>query len=374
MPSLSKMSESALFDVSVVTSGHHVADARLHRLAHGLLGAGLSVEVLAVGNPTEAPHGVKFRPVAGNRSRSGGESRSLGRRAYRAAVLPFRARGQVILTLDPDLAPAAALARFFRRRRLVVDVHEDYAALLADRPWAQGMVRRVAVLVVRVATAIAARADLTIVADTHLPPIAARQRIVARNLPDVSELPSPGPIVGEPRAVYVGDVRRSRGLQVMVEAIMMTPDWTLDIIGPVAESDSRWLDQHDQPTRCHRHGRLSPAQTWERASGAWVGLAMLEDTPAFREAVPTKLYEYLGAGLAVVVSPLPRMMDIVTEANAGVIARDATELAVALRGWSADHASLQRCRDGAKVWSEAHLRGSSPFRDAAAEISALVPR
>ena len=42
-------------DVSVVTSGHDIADARLHRQVAALTAHGLSVEVLALGHGVDAP-------------------------------------------------------------------------------------------------------------------------------------------------------------------------------------------------------------------------------------------------------------------------------------------------------------------------------
>ncbi|MGN6242631.1 MAG: glycosyltransferase, partial [Motilibacteraceae bacterium] len=164
-------------DVSVVTTGHDVADARLHREVAALRRLGLQVEVLGLGDAADGPAGAQVL----TRARSG-----LAGRALAALTVPWRARGRVLVTLDPDARAGAVPAARLRRRRLVADVHEDYAALLADRAWATGAAGRVGAQVAALATRLAGRADLTVVAAAHVPPRQARNRLVLRNLPDLS--------------------------------------------------------------------------------------------------------------------------------------------------------------------------------------------
>ena len=363
------------FDLSVVTSGHDVADARLHRIVAAALREGLTVEVLGTGTAAVGPAGstVRATPSAG-----------LVRRFMRALALPWRARGAVLLTLDPDTSVGAEPARRARNRRLVVDVHEDYAALLRDRAWAAGVRRRFAGRLVRLATAVAARADLTVVADEHLPPAesACHRRLVVRNLPDLRLMGNAaGRVAGDGqglRAVYVGDVRRSRGMASMVEAVAVAPGWTLDIVGPVSREDAGWLRDRlartDVTGRVRLHGRQPPERAWRIAEGASVGLALLDDTPAFRAAVPTKVYEYLAAGMAVVASPLPRVVRLLADSGGGAVVEDAAEAGALLRQWETDGgARLDGLRDAARQWSAIHLGGETPYDVLARELRALLP-
>ena len=99
----------------------------------------------------------------------------------------------------------------------------------------------------------------------------------------------------------------------------------------------------DVAGRVRLHGRQPPESAWRIASGAAVGLALLEDTPAFRAALPTKVYEYLAAGMAVLATPLPRVERLLAEAGAGEVVRNAAEAARFLRHW----AGPGRARSGA---------------------------
>jgi len=349
-------------DVSIVTSGHDVSDARLHRVSAGLLRAGLSVEVLGLGLVSDAPEGVAARV----RRRPG-----LGGRALLALVLPWKARGATLFVLDPDALMGARLATLVRRRRLVADIHEDYAALLGDRRWARGACGAVARLTVRAATAIAGRCDLTVVADDHVPPLRAERRLVVRNEPDLRLL---APHVGRsehPRAAYVGDVRRTRGLAAMLEALEGAPRWSLDVVGPVAGADRAWLDERleaspDLAARVRWHGRLTPRRSWEVAAGAWAGLCLLEPTPAFLDAVPSKLYEYLAAGIVPIVSDLPRQRQLVAEAGSGMVVADAAGAAAALVALESDPQERSRALATGRSWASAQGSGAAYDRLAAA--------
>jgi glycosyltransferase involved in cell wall biosynthesis len=354
-------------DVSIVTSGHNVADARLHRVSAGLLRAGLSVEVLGLGMAEDAPDGVTARV----QTRPG-----LAGRLLLAIVLPWKARGATLFVLDPDALLGARLASFVRRRRLVADVHEDYAALVSDRAWARGVAGRIARLMVGAATFVASRCDLTVVADDHVPPLQARHRLVVRNEPDLRLLPSDVVASEQPRAVYVGDVRRSRGLVTMLEALESAPRWTLDIVGPVAGADRAWLAQRlahspDLVTRVRWHGMLTPRRSWEVAAGAWVGLCLLEPTPAFLEAVPSKLYEYLAVGMVPVVSDLPRQRQLVEDAGSGVVVSDASAAASALVALEGDPVERLRASAAGRSWATSANGAGTAYDRLAVEVREL---
>jgi glycosyltransferase involved in cell wall biosynthesis len=352
----------------VLSTGHDVADARLHRLCAALVRRGLSVEVVGLGAPVDGPAGTRVRAL--------GARPGPARRMGRALALPLRAHGRVVLTLDPELVPSAVARGLVSRSATVVDVHEDYAALLRDRDWAHGVVGVGARAVATGAATMSRWADVTVVADGHVPPSRARRRVVVRNLPDLSVLPAPSEPDTEPRALYVGDVRRSRGLWTMLTAVEAAPGWSLDVVGPVAPSDAdrlaAWQRTSPAADRVRLHGRLAPDASWALAAGAWTGLSLLDDTPAFADALPTKLYEYLACGLAVLTTPVRRSAELVRTSGAGEVVVDAADAAGVLQRWAADPSDLRRCRQAATAWADEHLRGPSPYDELAGIVADLV--
>ena len=322
--------------VAIITTGHDVADARLHRIVAALRRAGAEVEVHGLGNASRAPLGcrVTTAPHAGK-----------FRRGARALSWPWRTRADVVMTLDPDTALSALLSTRARRGSWVADVHEDYKALLKDRAWVPAPLLATLRGAVGMLNLLIAHADLVLVADEHVPPLKASLRMVMKNEPDFSMLPAVREHrpAGPWRAVHVGDNRTSRGLRTMVDAVAATAadasPWHLDIVGPVAAGDRDWFEERLRaPETRHitHHGRLEPAKAWEVAAAADVGLCLLASTPAFTDAMPSKVYEYLGCGLPAVATPLPRVAELLHRTGAGTIVDGVAETTAALRRFGSD--------------------------------------
>lgn len=302
----------AKYDVSIIAAGRDVSNARLQRVMASCLAANLTVELFSSGNKSDVPEGVVFHTV------------SKGSRALRVSnsfILPWRARGRVLFTPDPEGAIAIWLSNILRRRPWVVDVREDYRLLIEDRSWAKGPQKMIAIVIAKMALFASAQADATFVVDDWVRPTLARNRIVVRNAPDVRFLPDLAPAETKPRALYVGDVRASRGLWSMLRTMELAPDWTLDIAGTISADDlPRVLEWKETSSASHRvkfHGTLKPQDSWKFASGAWVGLSLLESTPAFQRAWPTKIGEYLACGIPVITTDLPRPREVIVATKAG---------------------------------------------------------
>ena len=379
---------SQKIDVSIISSGANIADARLHRLTNALLRAGLTVELFAPGNPTDAPHvaghsdQLIIRPCTSPWTRGKG----LIPRYVRSRTFVFRSRGKIIYAISPEaFAPSYAWSRFykyvlFRPRYFAADLYEDYMRLLQDRGWAKkyfGLPGAIARSDTKWALRFAARAELTTVADVQVPPFNARARLVVRNLPDASILTQSGARSTTPRALYIGDLRKSRGLYTMLEVAEKLTHWNFDFVGPIAPADQEyvnaWIVRNSITSgRVNFHGKLAPRDAWKYAEGAWVGLSLLESTPAFVEAVPSKLYEYMSVGLASVSTPLPRCVELIDQSGSGVIAASAAEIVEKLRQWEENPAELDRIRSTAKEWANSHLDSATEYAQFASAVTQIL--
>jgi hypothetical protein len=103
----------------------------------------------------------------------------------------------------------------------------------------------------------------------------------------------------------------------------------------------------------HALGPLPKQEARDLLAAADVGLHLLRPDPVFESALPTKVLEYLGCHLPFITT-VPGLPAQVAEATGGDLARDAGELAAAMRTW-ADRSTEARRAAGetAFAWGEA---------------------
>lgn len=359
-------------DISIISSGASLADARLHRITNALIRSGLKVEILAPGNSADAPRGATIRSV--------NQGKGFQWRLHRAFYSPWMANGRVIYCLAPETQLTSWAASKVRGRIYCADIYEDYLTLLRDRRWAKkflGIPGLFGSLIAQSGTFFTARAAVTTVADVQVPPFQAKNRIVMRNLPDASHLTQSGSLSKTPRAIYIGDVRESRGLHTMLQSAVLAPEWHLDIVGPISDNDAAWIhlwsiSNEDAASRVTFHGRLSPEKSWQLVAGAWVGLSLLEPTPAFIAAIPSKLYEYMSVGLATISTPLPRCAELITNSGAGELADGPESVAHILKHWADHPAEIKAIRKRALDWSRANLDSDREYGAMVTAIHSLI--
>lgn len=193
----------------------------------------------------------------------------------------------------------------------------------------------------------APRADATIVVSDG---IAARlsERYRLRSAPavvrNVSDLPSPGAApapdlrrelaIGDaPLLLHQGAVAAGRGCETLLRALGLLPGAHLLFLGaegPYRERLAGLAREQGLAARVHLRGSVPPRALLSHTAQADVGVSLLEDScENHRLALPNKLFEYLAAGLPVVVSDLPEAAKLVRERQVGWCADAADPRSVA---------------------------------------------
>ncbi len=105
---------------------------------------------------------------------------------------------------------------------------------------------------------------------------------------------------------------------------------------------------------------VSRAEVPARLAAADVGLSLIPDKPIFFEASPTKLVEYMGAGLAVLASyGIPMQEQIVSESGGGLLVKwDVDAIAEAITRITKDPENLIRMQINARAYAEQKLKYS----------------
>jgi glycosyltransferase involved in cell wall biosynthesis len=244
---------------------------------------------------------------------------SIARRAR--AMRPDVVHANDIATLIPGY-----LAARLSGARLVYDTHE-YAVGVPYRKavwaWLAATIERLLI----------GRCDAVItVSDGIAERLQARYGLkerptVVRNVPDLPP-PASAPDLREqmeigsaPLVLHQGAVAEGRGGGNLVRAVAEMDSAHLLFLGAdgaFAEGLVHLASELGVGERTHFHPPVGLTELLSYTTQADVGVSLLEDTcDNHRLALPNKLFEYLAAGLPVVVSDLPEMRRLVSERQVG---------------------------------------------------------
>jgi len=297
--------------------------------------ASVGYEVVLIA-PTEQPKtccGVRIAAVDMPTNRRQRMTRTV-QQVYRAAVAE---RADLYHFHDPELIPVG-LALKARGAKVVYDVHEDVPKQKRAELWIPRGTRWLVGHAAGCLEMLAARVLDGIVAAT--PQIARRfppaKTVVVRNCPILDEFTNVGRIPHSQRkckALYVGLIAPQRGATNMIDAIAQLPDHLgaeLVMGGTFSSPTLRTeLGQRSGWQRVCYEGWCSRDKVAQLTSEARLGLVTLLPTAAYREALATKLLEYMAAGLPVVASDFPGWRWIVQKADCGLLVDPTRSSAIA---------------------------------------------
>lgn len=300
--------------VLVMTVVHHPQDTRiLVRQIAALVDAGHEVTYAAPFSAVgmSPPPGVV--PVDLPRSR--GRHRLGAVRAARRSARELAAQHDVVLIHDPELVLAVT---GLTDVAVVWDVHEDTAAAVTYKEWIPAGLDRVAAAGVRMVERWAERRmDLLLAESGYRSRFRHDHTIVPNSTLVDADAAPPGP----GRAVCVSTLTRARGALDLVEVgrLLRQDGIVVDLIGPASPDVTEQLRRADIDGDVRWHGRLPHDEVIERVRGATVGLSLLHNERNYRHSYPTKVFEYLAQGIPVVATPLPLVVDVIEQHDAGVI-------------------------------------------------------
>jgi glycosyltransferase involved in cell wall biosynthesis len=310
--------------VAHLTSVHPASDTRIaYRECATLAQAGYDVVLIAAGSLAEVPAGVRLHGVSLPRNRFERMTKTIWH-VFRAALAE---RADVYHFHDPELM-GVGLALRALGARVVFDVHEDIPQDIIDKPWIPLAFRAPVSFASEIALRALQRGYSAIVAAT--PAIARRfanpRTIVVANYPRIEELPRASAEQFADRArsvVYLGAITQLRCIGEIMSAFS----------SPQLASGIRLrLAGHFENDELERSVRAMPG--WKNVDfmgfcrrsevggvlgSVRAGLLLFRQAANHEEAMPTKLFEYLGAGLPVVISNTLQCCSIVRENDCGIV-------------------------------------------------------
>lgn len=310
--------------VAHLTSVHTPADTRIaFRECAALAEAGYQVVLIAPGSADGLPKGVRLRSLPLPRNRVERVTSTM-QQLLRAAV---DENADFYHFHDPELIFVGLLLKM-RGARVIFDVHEDIPNDIADKHWIPRPLRAPVGVLAKFALRVLQRRYSAVVAAT--PGIAKLfpdgNAVVVCNYPRLDELQVPGAreFANRPRqAVYLGNITELRGIVELMDAFAspkMSDGIRLTLAG---QFEDEMLE-----------GRVRAMPAWPKADflgwcnradvarvlgQARVGLITLRPARNFTDSLPVKLFEYMAAGLPVVISETIRASEIVREFDCGLV-------------------------------------------------------
>lgn len=233
-------------------------------------------------------------------------------RSARAGALLIRGGYDLASIHDPELLPAALLARLLGRR-VVFDLHENLPAQIRTKEWIPVMLRPPVARASAILLRIAERMMPITLAEAGYAGRFARPHPVFPNYPTGDELPerrAPDPDAG---VVYLGDISAARGLETAVDAIARTSLSRIRLIGRCPPQFAARLEARAAAgkVRLDLEGHRPHREALDIVAGCLVGISPLRATPNYVDSLPTKVLEYLASGIPVVASDLPGTRDAI---------------------------------------------------------------
>ena len=127
------------------------------------------------------------------------------------------------------------------------------------------------------------------------------------------------------RLIHHGAALRNRHLETMIDAIVLCDSrFVLDFMfigDPTYISELKVYAERVAPNRVHFCEPVSPSQVVVQLTKYDMGFFVLKPTHYNQiEALPNKLFDFIGAGLAVCIGPSPAMAEIVNRYEVGCVA------------------------------------------------------
>ncbi|ROP65139.1 glycosyltransferase [Curtobacterium sp. ZW137] len=334
-------------DIVHVSSAHPWVDNRVHlREAASAAEAGFRVRLIAVDSDLGAPPtGVDVVRIPRRR-----RLRRMTVSTTQALVLALRSRARVVHLHDPELIWTIPVLRV-AGRRVVYDAHED----LPDQVWGKdylshrqrGVFAMLSLLLLRVAGTADRIVTATAWTGRRFP---ATRRIAIHNFP-TARAEDDGQVGLEARptlVAHVGLLSRDRGIDVVASVAddpSFPPTWRIELVGSIdAATDRTRLDAAARTGRVHHGGAVGPTAARDLLLSARIGLVPFRRTLVTDQIFPTKLFEYLAAGLAVIATDVPLWRHLLdgVECVTFVPGDDPGAIARAIRRYADDPELLRR--------------------------------
>jgi glycosyltransferase involved in cell wall biosynthesis len=233
------------------------------------------------------------------------------------------------------------------RRNVVYDCHENTPMTILQKEWIPFPLRLFVVPVVAAVEWLGSRllTGVVTVDETLRRRFPPRRTIVVRNLPPAAVLDTitqAPPLYSRANAViYAGKLSRIRGIAELVEAFRgINSGAELWLLGDFSEPAFRHKILSSLPPNVKWFGQREWIEVLDFYHRAKVAVVLHYPTPNHRNAMPIKLFEYLGAGLPVIASDMPHFAGLLQGCGVQVNPKNVAQIRATIARLLSDEAGM----------------------------------
>lgn len=233
---------------------------------------------------------------------------------------------------EPGSLFVCAILKFLKRKKLVYDVHEHYASLIASNTIFPNITRGIIEAIsFKMELVLSRFADYVIVVrgdlETTFKKVNENVKIIYV-CPDLSFFPLTA-VNREDVVVYEGAVDiAKRGLDIFIQSLAIVSKKIKRIkylvVGTIPDEDlshsTEYLNQNNLTDRFEYTGWVNYDIVFDYLRRAKIGVILLQ--PVYYNnimGIPNKLFDCMAAGIPVVASKFPNITEIVEESNCGIL-------------------------------------------------------
>lgn len=307
------------YKVCHLTTVHSPLDVRIfYKECKTLHEAGLSVVLMAQSEHDNVIDGIRIKALP-----------RIQNRLNRMLKLPWIAlrkaldeNADLYHFHDPELIPAGLVLKLYGKK-VIYDVHEDVPRDILSKPYINPYL---AVALSHFSEWLenfsSKRFDAVVAATTYIGMRFSKlnhRTVVVNNYPLLDEMY--GPVIWEDRencVAYVGGISRIRGIREIVRSLELV-DTKLLLAGSFEDDElEREIKSMRGWEKVRYYGQVGRQKVREILATARVGLVTYHPLKNHIESMPNKMFEYMSAGIPVVVSDFPLWKEIVEGNNCGI--------------------------------------------------------
>ncbi len=309
--------------VYIAVTNDLVTDNRVHKVAQTLLKSDAEIILLGAKKSYNTPVGK--RPYSTRRFAMVFKKGVFFYAEYNIRLflfLLFR-KFDIIVSNDLDTLPASYCAGKLRGKKIVYDSHEFFTEVpeLVNRNFP----RRVWLLIERLILPRLKHAYTvsTSIAETYNRLYKIQMEVI-QNVPLFNDNANDSPETKTEQKIilYQGSLNVGRGLEQMINAMQFIDNAHFKIIGDgdIVQQLKQQIKEKALEKKVTIKGRMPFQELPAETSKADLGIALEENIGLnYYYALPNKLFDYIQAGVPVLVSPFPEMQKIVNQYEIGTV-------------------------------------------------------